>query len=193
MFLFQSMDDLDKVLLLSPWSFDKYLVILHKLVRGEAVKDIMFDRSLFWIQIHGLPTMCQMKEVGMSISATLGEVVKVDANEKGFCLGNCLRIRVILDVSLPLCRGRKVRLGEYGLKWVDFRYERLPIFCYLCGKIDHDERDCLQWIRSNVTLRPEEKQFGPWLRALSEKKNISPSWLWLKNRVKSVPGKVEGR
>ena len=193
MFLFQSMDDLDKVLLLSPWSFDKYLVILHKLVRGEAVKDIMFDRSLFWIQIHGLPTMCQMKEVGMSISATLGEVVKVDANEKGFCLGNCLRIRVILDVSLPLCRGRKVRLGEYGLKWVDFRYERLPIFCYLCGKIDHDEQDCLQWIRSNVTLRPEEKQFGPWLRALSEKKNISPSWLWLKNRVKSVPGKVEGR
>ena len=34
LFLFQSMDDLDRVLLLSPWSFDKYLVILHKLVRG---------------------------------------------------------------------------------------------------------------------------------------------------------------
>ena len=169
MFLFQSKDDLDRVLLLSPWSFDKYLLILHKLVRGEAVKDIKFDRSPFWIQLHGLPTMCQTKEVGMSVGVTLGEVVKVDANGKGFCLGNCLRIRVILDVSLPLCRGRKVRLGEYGLKWVDFRYERLPIFCYLCGKVDHDERDCLQWIRSNVTLRTEEKQFGPWLRALPEK------------------------
>ena len=31
--------------------------------------------------------MCQTKEVGMSIGATLGEVVKVDANEEGFCLG----------------------------------------------------------------------------------------------------------
>ena len=108
MFLFQSKDDMDRVLLLNPWSFDKYLLILHKMVRGEAVKDIKFNRSPFWIQIHGLPTMCQTKEVGISIEATLGEVVKVDANGEGFCLGNCLRIRVILDVSMPLCRGRKV-------------------------------------------------------------------------------------
>ena len=100
-------------------------------MRGEAVKDVKFNRSSFWIQIHGLPTKCQTKEVGMSIDATLGEVEKVDANEKGFCLGSYLCIRVSLDVSMPLCRGCKVRLGEYGLKWVDFRYERLPIFCYL--------------------------------------------------------------
>lgn len=142
-------------------------------MRGEAVKDVKFNRSSFWIQIHGLPTKCQTKEVGMSIDATLGEVEKVDANEKGFCLGSYLRIRVSLDVSVPLCRGRKVRLGEYGLKWVEFRYERLPIFCYMCGKIDHDERDCLMWIRSNDTPRPDEKQFGPWLRA-SQDKNQKP-------------------
>ncbi|KAK7833188.1 hypothetical protein CFP56_025705 [Quercus suber] len=36
----------------------------NKMVRGEAVKDIKYDRSPFWIQIHGLPTMCQTKEVG---------------------------------------------------------------------------------------------------------------------------------
>lgn len=39
-------------------------------------------------------------------------VEKVDANKKGFFLGSFMRIRVLLDVSLPLCRGRKVRLGE---------------------------------------------------------------------------------
>ena len=60
--------------------------------------------------------MCQTKEVGMSIGATLGEVEKVDDNEKGFYLGNCLHIRVLLDFSMPLCRGRKVQLGDYGLK-----------------------------------------------------------------------------
>lgn len=145
-FLFQTKEDMERVMLLSLWSFDKYLLILHKLVHGEVVKDIKFDRSPFWIQIHGLPIMCQTKEMGLSIGATLGEVEKVDANDKGFCLGSFMRIRVLLDVSLPLCRGRKVQLGEYGVKWVDFRYERLPIFCYLCGKIDHDEKDCLQWI-----------------------------------------------
>lgn len=88
MFLFQTKEDMERVLLLSLWSFDKYLLILHKLVRGEAVKDIKFDKSPLWIQIHGLPTMCQTREVGISIEATLGEVEKVDAKEKGFCLGN---------------------------------------------------------------------------------------------------------
>ena len=44
-----------------------------------------------------------------------------------------------------------------------------PYFVVCVGRFDHDERDCLQWIRSNVTLWPEEKQFGPWLRSLPEK------------------------
>ena len=144
MFLFQTKDDMDRVLFLCPWSFDKYILVLHKLGRGEAVKDIKFDRYPFWIQIHGLPTMYQTKSVGWSIGATLGEVEKVDANEKGFCLGKFIRVRVLIDISIPLCRGQKVRLGEHGLKWVEFKYERLSIFCYLCGRIDHDERDCLQ-------------------------------------------------
>ena len=67
--------------------------------------------------------MCQTKEMGESIGATLGKVEKVDANGKGFCLGNSLCIRVLLDISLPLCRGRKVSLGEQGLKWVALKYE----------------------------------------------------------------------
>lgn len=46
-----------------------------------------------------------------------------------------------------------------------FRYERIPIFCYWCGMVDDDERDCLRWVSNKETLRPEDKQFGLWLRA----------------------------
>lgn len=52
---------------------------------------------------------------------------------------------------------------------MELKYERLPIFCYLCGRVDHDERDFMQWVRSNDTRRLEEKQFGPWLRATPER------------------------
>ncbi|XP_075675045.1 uncharacterized protein LOC142644284 [Castanea sativa] len=45
----------------------------------------------------------------------------------------------------------------------------LPIFYYWCGKVDHDERDCLQWICSKETLRAEDKQFGAWLCAAPER------------------------
>ena len=165
LFCFEEARDLDRVLLLSPWSFDKYLVVLHKLAVGEAVNKLKFQRASFWVQIHGLPTMNQTREVGLRIGGILGEVEKVDVDEKSFCLGGYLRIRVSMGITQPLCRGRRVRIRTSAATWVDFRYERVPIFCYWCGKVDHDERDCYLWISSKETLRPEDKQFGPWLRA----------------------------
>ena len=59
-------------------------------------------------------------------------------------------------------------MGESGKIWVDFKYERLSIFCYWCGKVDHDERDCMLWIRNKETLKAEDKQFGPWMRATQD-------------------------
>ena len=106
--LFQNDDDVDKVLLLGPWSFDKYLLALYKLEAGEAVSKARFDKMSFWIQIHSIPIMYQTMEVGYSIGATFGTVEKVDVTEKGFCLGNFKHIRVMIDISIPLCRGRKV-------------------------------------------------------------------------------------
>ncbi|XP_023880262.1 uncharacterized protein LOC111992626 [Quercus suber] len=88
LFLFQNEDDADKVLLLGPWSFDKYLFGLHKLKTGEAVRKISFDKMTLWIQLHGIPTMYQTKEVGHSIGTTIGSVESVDVNDNRFCLGN---------------------------------------------------------------------------------------------------------
>ena len=58
-----------------------------------------------------------------------------------------------------------VDLEEGGRVWVSFKYERLPIICYWCGHLDHDERDCSLWIESKGTLKHQDKQFGPFMRA----------------------------
>ena len=57
---------------------------------GEAVNKLKFNRALFWVQTHGLPTMNQTKEAGLRIGGILGEVVKVDVDEHGYCLGDIL-------------------------------------------------------------------------------------------------------
>ncbi|KAK9996341.1 hypothetical protein SO802_021027 [Lithocarpus litseifolius] len=77
LFLFQQ-EDLDRVLMLSPWSFEKYLLVLHKLEAGEVVSQLNFNKASFWVQIHGLPTMSQTKEVGLRISESLGRVEKFE-------------------------------------------------------------------------------------------------------------------
>ena len=89
----------------------------------------------------------------------------MDIDDKGFSMEGYLCIRVSVNITEPLCRDWKIWLGRENLLWVDFKYERLPIFYYWCRMVDHDEKECLQWIRSRETLRPEEKQFGAWLRA----------------------------
>lgn len=47
-----------------------------------------------------------------------------------------------------------------------FRYERLPTFCYVCGKIRHDEKHC------SVKQDGQEvdRQYGEWLKAGSTNK-----------------------
>ena len=107
--------------------------------------------------------------MGECLGGSLGEVVKVDVREQGFSMGKFLRVRVDINFSEPLCKGRMVRMGGPTLVWVDFCYERLPIFCYWCGKLDNDDRDCPLWIQSKESLGPKDKQFGPWLRAESKR------------------------
>ena len=169
LFLFQEKEDLDRVLLQGPWSFDKYIILLYKLEVGESISTLTFQEAAFWVQIYGLPTLSQTREVGIRIGGSLGKVVKVDVGDKGFSMGCYLRVRVILDISQPLSRGRIVRAGGSDSRWVEFKYERLPVFCYLCGRLDHDEKECLVWLSSADPITAENKQFGPWLHATPDR------------------------
>ena len=43
------------------------------------------------------------KEVGVQIGNTLGEVEEVDIPTRGNILGKCIRVRVKIDITQPLC------------------------------------------------------------------------------------------
>jgi hypothetical protein len=93
-----------------------------------------------------------------ALGRTLGVVEKVGENEEGRGREGCMRVRVKLDISKPLCRGRMARLMEGKETWISFRYERLPNLCYWCGMLTHGDRDCEKWLRSKGSLRQEDQQ-----------------------------------
>ena len=41
-----------------------------------------------------------------------------------------MRVRVSVDITKPLCRGRKIRLNAGEDSWVNFENECLPNLCY---------------------------------------------------------------
>ena len=124
--------DADKVLLGEPWSYDRHLVSIQRFDGSKALKDIDFKFCSFWIQIHDIPFKFMTEDTAKEIGDTIRTVIKSsDVPEwKG---GTFLRIRVRVNTTHPLCRGRRVTFEEGLERWVSFQYERLPNLCFWCG------------------------------------------------------------
>ena len=164
LFTFDNKEDVDRIITSEPWSFDKHLVVMQRYDSESSLQDIKFDRTTLWVQVHGLPLKYMNFEAGKKICEVVGEVIQ-PSNTRWFDAGEFIRVKVSIDLSLPLCRGRLISLSDGKERWVSFKYERLPNICYWCGRLTHDDRDCDLWIESEGTLKTEQRAFGPHLRA----------------------------
>ncbi|KAF5458477.1 hypothetical protein F2P56_022503 [Juglans regia] len=159
---FQHERDKDKVLQGRPWSFDRNLICIQELDGQVPLKEITFNRELFWVQAHDLPLACMTREIGMKPFSGMEKVEEVETDEAGCGWGSTLRARVEVDISKPLIRGRFIELEGMQL-WLPFKYERLPAFCFECGTIKHS-RLCPG--ASRMVNKDAGHQYGPWLRAV---------------------------
>lgn len=120
--------DKKKVIDMFPWSYDKQLVLIQDFDGKLTPKEIEIKWAPFWVLIFNLPLNCRTKEIGWAIGAKLGEVLEVDVQDLGVQWGRCLRVRVRLDVTKKLVRGKKTTVGGGESRWVNLKYERLPNF-----------------------------------------------------------------
>ncbi|KAK9983959.1 hypothetical protein SO802_033484 [Lithocarpus litseifolius] len=160
-FKFSSRCQLEWVEKSGPWNFDNNLLLLCRWRKGLTSKNISFSHSPFWVQIWGLPFENMTEDIGKDIGSKIGRVLEVDKRAMQADLAKFLRIRVDVPIVEPLRRGGFVKNDEGGRFWVDFRYERLPTFCYKCGILGHDEKHCQ--VSSMEPL--SGRQYGEWLKA----------------------------
>jgi len=153
----------DRIILHQPWSFDKYLVVIQRYDSDTPARELLFNRATFWVQVHDIPLRFMTMEMAECLCELVGEFSKSTGavDDEG---GHFMRARVTIDLTLPLCRGRVITLVDGGKSWVAFKYERLPNFCYWCGRLTHDDKNCDIWIQSKGTLKVENQQFNSSLR-----------------------------
>ena len=104
-------------------------------------------KAKFWIQPQNLPLWCLTKEISENIRGTIGEVEEA-MNEEDMHGGNFIWVRVTVDISQPLCRGRCVAIDKDTEWWIPLKYERLPNICLWCGRVTHNDKNCELWVRS---------------------------------------------
>ena len=130
LFVFMEESDVEKVLTGKPWSFDKYLVALKRVMRPIEVKGLNFDKASFWVQVHDLLLGSLNMRTASDIVSSAREVVPGSSDIEEFEGGNYMQVWVSTDITKPLSRGRKVEFSNGEVSWVSFKYERLPNLCY---------------------------------------------------------------
>lgn len=83
-----------------------------------------------------------------------------------------------LPLDKPIKRRMKLRKSEKEWCWVNFQYEAIPTFCFICGLIGHAERYCDEIFDKPVEMI--DKPYGSWLRADPRRKTHTIGSKWLR-------------
>jgi hypothetical protein len=84
-----------------------------------------------------------MKEkVGTALANYIGTFMEYDKNNNSSFWRQYMRMRVRIDVRLPLKKDTKVMNKEGKWCTVKFKYEKLGTFCLVCGIMGHAENKC---------------------------------------------------
>lgn len=155
-------DEKEKIVTGGPWVIDNQILVLKRWSEGIEEDYSAFMVAPLWVQLWNVPIHWLSKEVGKKVGSVFEGVSEVIVPQSGGKEGRHLKILAQVDLSKPLLRGTVVKIAGV-LKWVGFKYERCPDFCYSCGFVSHSERTCKE--RRVLGGSCVENQYGPWMRA----------------------------
>lgn len=130
----------------------------------------------FWVQLHNVPMRFRSKRVCVDFGNRMGMFLEFDPINFTEGWKPFVRIRVSLKVTRPLMEGMHLKKKGQQAVWINFKYERVPTFCFVCGIIGHGESMC------PVAYKNPEYQvkLGVWMRASlgrQQDQNIGARWL----------------
>lgn len=113
-------------------------MILYYLQQGEDPLKVPLIHTPFWVQIHDVSVGLFSENLAVQLGNFLGEFLEYDESGIGKENRNYIRVRTKLDIRHPLKRKKQI-MFKGRCSYVMFKYERLSLFCFYCGRLRHND------------------------------------------------------
>lgn len=190
-FLFQFFHERDaqRVLDDGPWTFNQNVLLIKSLKPDEQASSMEISHLHIWVQVYDLPIGFRVESILRSIGDFIGKFIQDDSRDDVSSSRNYLRIKVALDVQQPIKRRMKIKRSGGEWLWIQFKYERLPQFCFFCGILGHADKFCAKLFECSEV--PQERPYDSSLRAQVGRSQPQIGAPWLRNY--QYHGRNEGR
>nr|XP_027124002.1 uncharacterized protein LOC113740657 [Coffea arabica] len=165
-FTIPDLKDKERILEGGPWIIDNQILVIRRWEVGIEEDKDAFNLAPVWLQVWNLPIHCLSKAVGKKVGTIFNEVKDVLIPQTGGKEGKHMKLLVMIDIKQPLLRGTTVQIIGVN-KWLAFKYEKCPNFCYSCGVIGHSEKNCKSPVE--VKKGQYQNQYGSWIRVFERR------------------------
>lgn len=164
-----------------PWYFNIRALIMARLQNGENSRNVDLNKMELWVQVHDLETGFMSEKILKGIGNYVGKFVDGCPNNFNGVWRDYMKIRVSIDLRMPLKRRRKIKMARDEWFWVNFKYEKIPTFCFIYGIVGHSEKfsgKLFEMSENNIV-----KPYGPWMRAQFRNQVMPIDAKWLRNGI----------
>ncbi|KAM0827328.1 hypothetical protein ACQ4PT_068268 [Festuca glaucescens] len=112
MFTFSQASGKSKALHEGPWMFNHELLVLVDYDPRKTLDEYQFNKVPCWIRVMQMPFGLMNRDTAEAIGAEFGGLLDAETEEDGTAAGKFLRIKVTLDIRVPLRHGIKLFVEE---------------------------------------------------------------------------------
>ena len=189
LFQFHHKVDVARVLDEGLWLYDNFHIIMDRISPGAVPNFVPLNHIEFWVQVHGLPFGFIQPKVGQGIGSFLGTLKAYDG--RNTIHKSYMRIKVAIDVTVPLKKEWCVRASNGAFVIVDFKYEKLSVFCHRCGVIRHTDKVCPELFE--LDSDDEVHNWGSYLKPASQRIGTAVINRWLQDPIPAaMPQQTHG-
>jgi 14-3-3 protein epsilon len=163
-------------------------MVIERIAPGVVPASVDLNYLDIWLQVHHLPFGFIQPKVGQAVGRFLGELKEYD--HRNTVHSTYMRLKVRININNPLKQSWKVRANEGNYVQIQFKYERLGIFCYLCGVLGHTDKGCPKLF--DMEQDDGSRGWGENIRPIIKRMGTAATNKYLQDPIPSHPQPVPG-